>query len=421
MHRSGGRAGSCWIRGCALARIQRRLRVEFSTQEEFLREYNINLANGGIFVATLDAFELNECVLVELVLNFRNESVELEGEVVHRIAPALSEAGAKPGVAVQLSTPASLLRTTLEPIAGRRASGNEKKTGVGKRGAARSDARAPVRLRCEDGTVLEGRTRNISDSGMLVAFQGEPLPVGQRVEASLVHPKTGEEIEVGGTVVRHVKAADGSVMALGIKFQDRVEADAEFTNFVGKVRASEHSKRLGGISGSISELGIHSLLHMFATYSPQGSLHLARGEEEGLLVFDGGLVRGARVGNLRDAPALGALLAWSEGSFEFLARADETDFGALDLPIDEAIHDALVTHSGSDAADEVPSHTLESRLSVPAAVDAESLDKTEQAIVDLARVGMSVAKMIEIIPEPDHELHRSLQGLMERGVIALGD
>ena len=403
--------------------LTRKLRVEFSTRDAFLREYNINLANGGIFVSTLDAFEVNSPVIVELDLKYCETRIEFEGEVVHCISPELSGTGGNAGVAVQISTPVSELREALEPLGGKEVDGDETKIGVGKRGARRSDARAPVELRCEDGTILAGRTRNISDSGMLVSLDGEPLPVGTPVESSLIHPKTGEQVEIDGTVVRHVKAMDGSVMALGIKFQER-STDTEFKNFVGEVRASEHSKKLGGISGAIEELGIHQLLHMFVTYSPQGTLHLRSGEEAGRLLFEGGLVRGARLGERRDAAALAVLLEWEQGSFEFLARADPSEFSdAFALPVDEAIHDAMSSAKEGDAspASEIPSHSLEARLSVLCKVDQTSLAKTEQAIVDLAQVGMTVAKVIEIIPESDADIHRSLQDLMERGVVMLSD
>ena len=43
----------------------RKLRVEFSSPEEFLREYNSNLMNGGLFVSTMDAFDVHEPVSVE--------------------------------------------------------------------------------------------------------------------------------------------------------------------------------------------------------------------------------------------------------------------------------------------------------------------------------------------------------------------
>ena len=94
--------------------LTRKLRVEFSTRDAFLREYNINLANGGIFVSTLDAFEVNSPVIVELDLKYCETRIEFEGEVVHCISPERSGTGGNAGVAVQISTPVSELREALE-------------------------------------------------------------------------------------------------------------------------------------------------------------------------------------------------------------------------------------------------------------------------------------------------------------------
>lgn len=400
----------------------RRLQVEFATREEFQREYKKNLAKGGLFVACTETFAVNEPVSVDVKLLYCNEVVTLAGEVVHCISPQMSGAGGTPGAAVQLSAPASELRSILEPLAGVSANDDELDGEAGKRDSVRSEAVAPVTLLCADGTVVEGRTRNISDTGMLVSVRGEVVEVGAEVEASLVHPKTGEQTTVGGTVMRHVKSESGEVMALGIRFRTKPGAKREFTDFLGTVRAAEHSRRLGGISGAISELGIHSLLHMFATYSPQGSLRLTRGPEEGLLLFDSGLVRGAQLGELRDGKALAELLSWTEGNFEFIGRADESAFGKLSMRVDDAVRAALVGDD-ADADDdvEIPTHSPSATLSILGSADGAPLDKTELAIVDLARVGMKVGKIIAVIPEPADKIHLAIHGLMERGLIMLSE
>jgi hypothetical protein len=54
------------------------------------------------------------------------------------------------------------------------------------------------------------------------------------------------------------------------------------------------------------------------------------------------------------------------------------------------------------------------------AADAQraDLDKIEQAVLDLALVGMGVSRMVEVIPEPELEVYRALDGLIERGILS---
>ncbi|MBW2271612.1 MAG: hypothetical protein JRH16_23945, partial [Deltaproteobacteria bacterium] len=61
------------------------------------------------------------------------------------------------------------------------------------------------------------------------------------------------------------------------------------------------------------------------------------------------------------------------------------------------------------------------------AVDASSagdaaraeLGKTEEAVLDLALVGMSVDRMLGVIPEPESEIHAAFDTLVERGLITI--
>ena len=48
---------------------------------------------------------------------------------------------------------------------------------------------------------------------------------------------------------------------------------------------------------------------------------------------------------------------------------------------------------------------------------ATFLDKTEDAILELARAGMSVAQFCDVIPEEPDVIRASLMGLVEMGVL----
>jgi len=304
------------------------------------------------------------------------------------------------------------------------------------------------------------------------------------------------------------------------------------------VQSAEHSRRLGGINGPIAELGIENLLQMFGTSSPQGTLTVTRGAEEGMIVFEGGDLRGARLGELPCVDALKVMLSWREGGFEFHARVDESDFEGDPVPLSAAILEALC-EIDENARDGVPPASadefsidlegdldldldeddivvedmaaqlgvddtdgidvamemtgdgmdsdvdLDSQMRKPApakkaggksaakpksassakastrakakpkakkkaakrkskakskteraavqiepattfAVDAAAADgvrgelgKTEEAVLDLALVGMSVQRMLGVIPEPEPEVYAALDSLVERGLIRI--
>ena len=68
-----------------MAGALRTLELAFVRPEIFRHEYETNLANGGVFVATREPFELREKVCVRLVLDFADQRLELTGEIVHQV------------------------------------------------------------------------------------------------------------------------------------------------------------------------------------------------------------------------------------------------------------------------------------------------------------------------------------------------
>ena len=486
-----------------------RLQVEFSTEAALRSEYVSNIANGGVFIATSDAMEPRTPVVVVLELSFCNQYLELEGEVVHCIPPEMAEAGASPGVAIQFGLPARELRKQFEPFVGV-IEGNERLSRSGRRAAPRSSARLHVHVRSESIGAFDCRTRDVSSSGMLLSISGHEVPVGERVKLTIRHPQTAEAMDVDGTVVRHLTNDEEDVTALGVEFHIIEARQTEVTAFISDVQSAEHSRRLGGINGPIAELGIENLLQMFGTSSPQGTLNVTRGAEEGTIVFADGCLRAARQGEKRSIDALEQMLSWREGVFEFQARLDEADFDGEPIPLGEAIQDALggvdqplrdhaeaaleelsidlddldedlgldfdddeilvedvVPDADADAGVEeegdldrqmrtpaagkkktresaaqtkkpsIGKNAQESSRSEPDAevvigptttfaVDASAgdaaraeLGKTEEAVLDLALVGMSVDRMLGVIPEPESEIHAAVDTLVERGLITI--
>jgi Tfp pilus assembly protein PilZ len=505
--------------------------VEFSTEAAFRSEYLSNIANGGIFVATRDELSVRDLVLVELRLSYCDRTVELEGEVVHCLPAEMADAGASPGVAVQFRLPARELRSEFEPIVGV-VEGNERISRSGRRAAPRAPARITVTLRSESQGEVVCRTRDISSSGLLVSLSSDAIAIGEPVTLLISHPQSGEVMDVEGTVVRHLEKEDGTVTAMGIEFHTPEARQTEVSAFMNDVRAAEHSRRLGGITGPIAELGIENLLQMFGSSSPEGTLTVTRECEEGIIAFEGGNLRAARLGAYGRSEALKVMLSWREGSFEFQARIEESELDPDSVPLNGAILDALCEldessraghddgglaalsdgdisaefdlddeldmafddpddHSdagldddaseeplieftvdglddedaddedgtdyesdaglGDDDEDDEP--VLELTLDLdeealqgeeeelfddegPAAgtqsilpgtefeVDVAAadsmrteLDKTEEAVLDLALVGFSVERIVEVIPEPELEIYGALDSLIGRGLI----
>jgi len=400
--------------------LPRTLRVDFAAAEVFHREHTANLANGGVFIETQEEFLLREPVAVELVLGFCNKSVTLDGEVVHIVPPEMAKAGGRPGIAVQFNGSPAEVSRKLAPLAA--ASGTlapPSRQDSGRRKAPRVAARVPARI---DGSFAEadGTTRNLSKSGVLIAVPSGGIGRGQKVRVTLEHPGTGEAMEVEGTVTREIQTA-GQVAAVGIEFDPPSDHRPDLERFVEQVQSVEHTRRLGGISGRIEELGLETLLQMFGATAPAGTLVLRDGEDEGLIGFESKLLRYVQIGAVTGMKALVRLLSWKEGSFEFHARMEPAEELDAPLPLEAAIFEAV------RELDEVARLDL-SRLPLDATVtvllDAgapplagEPLSKLETAVIDLARAGFCVRRIVDVIPEADPEIFHALESLADRDLI----
>jgi Tfp pilus assembly protein PilZ len=401
-----------------LAKGQRTLRVAFESPEAFQREFDSDLANGGVFVRTEDAFELREAVTVELYFDYSDHSLALDAEVVHVVPPELTTMGGHTGVAVQFQLPVQELREKLGAAAAASAA-SVASQGTGQRSAQRKSVRVPAKIRAGR-KVVDGTTRNLSLTGVLVGVdEGDVIPEGKKVSVVLEHPVTGECRAIEGEVVRVVEA-DGELVAIAVQFVPGGDK-AEVHRFVEELQGIEHTRRLGGISGPIEELGPLSLLQMFTTTAPRGTLVLRCGQEEGLIAFDGGLLRLARLGSTTGIKALVRMLAWTGGVFEFQSYVDESQATDAPFPLEAALMDAVRQMDEGTTVD-VHRFPLSARLSRRADADLGAYGdptKVESAVLDLAAAGFTVQRALEVIPEPDPEIFRALQALAEAELIGI--
>jgi Tfp pilus assembly protein PilZ len=395
--------------------------VVFPDAEAFQREYTSNLVNGGVFVRTDEQFAVRDALQVELDFAWIGGSLRLAGEVVHIVPPEMAGMGGTPGVAVQFSESVVAVREHLRaagvPIPGN--AGPRVAADADMRGAPRTPVRVSARI-AGDREVVDGQTRNLSRTGVLVGVRGGAIPVGENVRLTLRDPRGGTEHAVDGQVVRQIESA-GEVSAVAVHFAPPEDERESVEGFVTDLQQTEHTRRLGGISGPIAELGPQNIVQMFATTAPEGTLLLRHGEEEGMVCFQRGLLRLARVGSWSGVKALVRMFAWRDGSFEFHARLEDVEMKDAPLPLEAALLDAA-RQMDEGSLVEVTSFPLQAHvvLREGADVDAyESPTKVEAAVLDLARAGFSVQRMLDVIPEPDPEILRALQALREAELIQI--
>jgi len=398
------------------------LALSFESTEDFRREYDNNILNGGIFVASELPLCLCESVLVRIDLAWRNESLCLPGEVVHVISKDLAAAGGTPGVAVQLETPISELRERLEPfLAGAPEPEPEPKKPEQRDRAPRGKARVRARVHCPGYADIEGRTRNLSSSGVLVSVSGDTIELGEPVQVFITNPNTGEEREVLGKVTRHIEGQGGSARAIAIQFYMSDSERKSVERFLKELTTVEHSRHLGGIQGAIEELGLANLLQTFGMAAPEGTLDVIRGAEEGYIAFDHGQLRAARIGNIKGVKALARMLAWRDGRFEFHARIDRELPADPPIAVDAALLGATQLMDESSRVDRA-SFPPEATLSINQTrrdVSTGSFTNLEEAILDLAATGTTIQRMLDIIPDTDAEIYMALANLVDAEVLHL--
>lgn len=401
--------------------------VEFKTQIALRQEFFENISRGGLFIPTSESFELRSIVEVRISLSYCNEHVVLEGEVVHCIPESMRSETVTPGIAVQIDRSSQELLEVFEPYidSGSEAAHCEPEpksddpVGRDRRDSPRHTARVQARICLASGEELAGVTRNVSASGLLFSVTSDAPEVGARVSVTIVNPVSFESIEIASRVVHHVEGEAGNVPAVGIRFRPE-ESEREGTRaFLERLDASEHSRRLGGISGDIAELGIASLLQSFAQSTQNGTITLMHETHEGYIAFEKGDLVACRLGPVKGVKALSRMLAWRDGRFEFHARIDPdlvrespvgleaAILGAI-CEVDERERDRMACFAPAlcFVIDRVAADGL-----------GPDMDKVEMAIVDLLDVGANVRRLLDVIPEPDAKIQQALTNLVDLGVI----
>ena len=425
------------------------LQVRFDSPESLRSEFEKNIANRGVFVATTEPFEVRSSILVEIVLEYVSAdapALTLEGEIVHVLPPEMAASGAEPGVAVQFEASASSLRERFEPLLGAEVPVPPDAPEVeGRRTAKRGAVRVPVRVMPCSGPPFEATSRDLSSSGILISMKDKVLPEGEIVRVCLWHPSGEPSVEIDGKVVRQVPNRRGRIAAVAVAFDRNQAADPRVSQVIEALREAGHRSQLGGISGSLVDLGLANMLQMFGSSAPEGTLVVEHDGEQGWVAFAQGQMLGAELGALSGKEALVTMLSWGDGTFQFEASVDEgLREGATPSPLAGAVLDAVCSlderanassSSGQgdplageqgldfdDADDVVIAIPIASSTTFEVDVEQEdlsrdALDKTDDAILELAKAGMSVERLCSVIPEPSERIHASIEALVELGVL----
>ena len=393
--------------------------LDFASAKEFQLEHSANLVNGGVFIATKEPAAVREIVTVELGLTGEPNKVRLDGEVVHIVPPEMAGAGAVPGVAVQFSCTQTALRAALEPLAQATGAPRPEPPDSGRRKAPRVPAQVPIRIKAPD-VSLCGHTRDISLCGVLVSVPGDSMPVGTRVQLTIDHPTNGESLGVDATVTRQVDSK-GGVVALAIEFDPPPERQDEVRRFIADVQSAEHSRRLGGMRGSLTEIGPQNLLQMLSKMAPCGTLTVRHENEEAVIGFENLMLCYAQLGPIGGMKALTRVLGWEEGSFEFHARLESMMSEFSPMLLDAALLEATRNLDELRALDlsVLPPNATVRFQSAPAGPGGAEASKVEDAVLDLARGEFTIQRIVDMIPEPDVEILRALTFFADLGSIVI--
>ena len=395
------------------------LEIEYGTAGDFALDYRANLSSGGVFVATQRNFAPRDFVVVRLRLPWCNRMIDLEGEVVHIVPVEMAGVGGRPGIAVQFREPPAGIRGRLGPLCSESAPPAPPPPADEGRREPRKAVRVDVHLESARGAI-RGRTRNLSHSGVLVDVKEGTAAIGDRVRATLTSPATRDEIAIDGAVVRAAQSG-GRTASLAVKFDADAAHRSAVAKFIESLQETEHTRRLGGISGPISELGAQSVVQMFASTARRGTIYLRHAEEEGVVCFEGGLLRVARIGPLTGIKALVRILSWKEGTFEFQTTVDESGGGDAPLPLQAALLEAA-RHLEESRRIDASAFPLQARLVACHAAEGQFtgvMSKVEEALLDVAQAGFTVQRALEVIPEPDAEVFRALRSLIDAGMLEL--
>jgi type IV pilus assembly protein PilZ len=219
-----------------LLRIDAKVEVEYKNFEQFYKEYTKNISKGGLFIKTENTLKPQTVLEISLSIPGTSNPLKIVGEVVHVIEPSLAKAhGWESGMGIHFVDFKEGVKKNIEDYVAKL----YKENPVARASDRREHERMAIRLRVKFPSldVLQhDYSEDISHGGIFIQTQ-KPRNIGDKFLIILVHPETGEELELEGTVIRVARQdahSPGSVSGMGIKFQGLDEKKREAINkFLG--------------------------------------------------------------------------------------------------------------------------------------------------------------------------------------------
>jgi CheY-like chemotaxis protein len=180
----------------------------------------------------------------------------------------------------------------------------------------------------------------------------------------------------------------------------------------------------GGVEGDLTQIPLSDLLQLFHTGRKTGVVELAQIEangegQSGRVVVDDGDVTHAESGSVQGPKALYRLLAWDRGTFAFHPKR-VSERPRIQESTRTLLQEGLrQLHEWSRLTLELP--PADARVRLVAARDElpDPLHPLTQEVLDVLGQHSRVRDIVDACPSPDYQVLRTLQTLIERGVIAL--
>jgi len=188
--------------------------------------YSLDISATGIFIETATLLPLETEVRVRFDLTHAGhlQPILARGQVVRTVSSADTDPG---GLFLGMGVKFSELEQgelALGALVGDGTPLHQRGApvpGAERRRAPRVDVGIPVMWGESDPPIGKGRLTNLSETGGLVLFAGEVLPLHERIFISFNLPMDGRMVEVRGIarIVRAVARGDKELHAMGLEFE----------------------------------------------------------------------------------------------------------------------------------------------------------------------------------------------------------
>lgn len=208
-----------------LLRVDARVEVEYKKFDQFYKEYTKNISKGGIFIGTENVFKPQTVLEIALRVPGMPQAITVVGEVVHSIDQELAKKGGwEPGMGIHFVDFNEESQRLLEEYVAKSLKEDASRISPDRRRHTRVAIRLRVKFPSLE-VLKHDYSRDISRGGIFIQTS-KPRQVGDQFALTLVHPVSGDELELTGEVVRiaHIDpTSPGSVPGMGIRFADMNE------------------------------------------------------------------------------------------------------------------------------------------------------------------------------------------------------